>query len=127
MSLRAIWAAAAVLAAGTLTGIGLPAPVQASTEDEAFVETLDRGGMQYGDREKAIMAAKVYVCDQLQADPDETFADVVSTVAENTNWSDDDSAFFAGAAIGVYCPQYGNLANPNPDPTPTPVPDGTDV
>jgi hypothetical protein len=124
---RARFATAILVAAVAVIGVGLPAPAHASADDDVFIDTLDKYGMQYGDRAQAILAAKVDVCDQLKADPDETMADVVSTLRENTNWSDDDSAFFAGAAVGIYCPQYQNLANPTEPANPPPPPDGTDV
>jgi hypothetical protein len=104
--------AAATLAAGSVVaGIGFAALAQADTTDDEFIQALDSYGLQYGRPEKAMLVAQVYVCGQLDANPGETINDVVSGVANNTNWSNADSAFFTGTAIAAYCPQYKSIVN----------------
>jgi hypothetical protein len=124
MFLRASLVAAAILAAGSVIGgIGFAAPALADVTDDYFIQALDGYGMQYGTLEKAILVAKTYVCGQLDANPGETINDVVSGVANNTNWSNADSAFFTGSAISAYCPQYKYIVDaPPPVDGPTNVP-----
>jgi Protein of unknown function (DUF732) len=112
------------LAAGwVIGGIGVAAPALADVTDDFFIQALDGYGMQYGTPEKAILVAKSYVCDQLNANPGEAINDLVSSVASNTNWSNADSAFFTGSAISAYCPQYQGIVNaPPPVAGPTDVP-----
>jgi hypothetical protein len=117
MFFRASPIAAAILAAGSaIGGIGFAAPALADVTDDYFIQALDGYGMQYGTPEKAILVAKAYVCSQLDANPGETINDVVSGVANNTNWSNADSAFFTGSAIAAYCPQYKSIVNAPPTP-----------
>ena len=116
---RASPAAAAILAAAAaIGGIGFAAPALADAADDSFIQALDGYGMQYGTLENAIFVAKTYVCGQLDAYPSEPMNDVVSGVANNTNWSNADSAFFTGSAITAYCPQYKYVAD---GPTNVPV------
>ncbi len=124
MFLRASLVAAAIFAAGSVIGgIGFAAPALADVTDDYFIQALDGYGMQYGTLEKAILVAKTYVCSQLDANPGETINDVVSGVANNTNWSNADSAFFTGSAITAYCPQYKSIVDaPPPVDGPTNVP-----
>jgi hypothetical protein len=124
MFLRASLVAAAISAAGpVIGGIGFAAPALADVTDDYFIQALDGYGMQYGTLEKAILVAKTYVCAQLGANPGETINDVVSSVANNTNWSNADSAFFTGSAINAYCPQYQSIVDaPPPVGGPTNVP-----
>ncbi len=99
-------AAVAVASSLAFAGTGLAGHAKADDVDEAFINTLDSYGMQYGSPKKAIMVAKIFVCGSIDADRSATFTDVVYTVADNTNWSNADSTYFAGAAIAAYCPQY---------------------
>ena len=118
MVLRGSLVASAILAAGlVIGGIESVAPAMADVTDDYFIQALDGYGMQYGTPEKAILVAKSYVCDQLDANPGETINDLVSSVASNTNWSNVDSAFFTGSAISAYCPQYKSIVDaPQPPP-----------
>jgi len=121
MFFRASLTATAILAAGTV--VGLPALAQADVADDHFLQALDGYGLQYGTLESAILVAKAYVCDQLNNNPGETINDVVFGVANNTNWSSADSAFFTGSAIAAYCPQYQSMVNsPPPVDGPTNIP-----
>ena len=115
MFFRASPVAAAILAAGsTILGIGFPGPAHADVTDDYFIQALDGYGLQYGTPENAILVASTYVCGQLNSNPGETINDVVSGVANNTNWSNADSAFFTGTAIASYCPQYKSMAATTP-------------
>jgi Protein of unknown function (DUF732) len=124
MFFRASSVAAALSAAGSvIAGIGLAPPAPADVADDSFLQALDGYGIQYGSVDKAILVAKAYVCDQLDANPGETLNDLVSGVASNTNWSGADSAFFTGSAITSYCPHYKYLVDaPPPVDGPTNVP-----
>jgi len=123
MFFRASVVAAALCAAGSVIGgIGFAPPALADVADDSFLQALDGYGIQYGTVDKAILVAKAYVCDQLDANPGETLNDLVSGVAANTNWSNADSAFFTGSAITSYCPQYKYLVD-----TPPPVSGPTNV
>jgi hypothetical protein len=107
MFFRATFIAAAILAAATVfAGTGFAPLAKADDNDQAFIETLDKYGLQYGKPLKATLMAKTFVCGELDADPSATLDDVVSGVADNTNWSYADSAYFAGVAIAAYCPKY---------------------
>ena len=120
---RASPLAAAIVAAGSVIGgIGFAAPALADVADDTFIQALDGYGLQYGTLERAILVARSYVCDQLDANPGETINDLVAGVASNTNWSNADSAFFTGSAISAYCPQYKYIVDAPPVDGPTNVP-----
>ncbi|OBI83766.1 DUF732 domain-containing protein [Mycobacterium sp. 1245805.9] len=109
MFFRASPVAAAILTVGSVVGFA-PAAL-ADVADDSFIQALDGYGMQYGTLDNAIGVAKTYVCGQLAANPSEPMNDVVSGVADNTNWSIADSTFFTGSAITAYCPQYQYIAS----------------
>jgi hypothetical protein len=113
--------------------IGLAAPAYADAKDDAFMANLDSSGMNYGAPEKAIQVAKTVVCGTLSDNPKTSNADLITKVTNATNWPALNAAYFTGAAIQAYCPQYGSLTPPSvpsrapstgpstaPSPTPTP-------
>jgi hypothetical protein len=107
MFFRAPPVAAAILAAGSVIGgIGFAAQAVADVADDTFLQALDGNGIQYGTVDNAMLVARAYVCDQLNANPSESLNDVVAGVAGYTNWSNADSTFFTTSAIAAYCPQY---------------------
>jgi uncharacterized protein DUF732 len=117
MYFRATFVAGAVVAAGSVIGGALAPPAQADISDDYFIKALDGYGLQYGTPERAILVAQTYVCGQLDANPGESVNDLVAGVANNTNWSTADSAFFTGSAITAYCPQYKSIVDaPQPPP-----------
>jgi hypothetical protein len=92
--------------------IGLAAPAHADAKDDAFMANLDSSGMNYGAPEKAIQVAKTVVCGTLSDDPKTSNADLITKVTNATNWPALNAAYFTGAAIQAYCPQYGSLTAP---------------
>jgi Protein of unknown function (DUF732) len=115
MVLRASLVAAALSAAGSVIGgLGIAPTAVADVADDSFLQALDGNGIQYGSVDNAILVARAYVCDQLNANPGEPFNDVVAGVASNTNWSNADSAFFTASAIAAYCPQFQYLVVSGP-------------
>jgi Protein of unknown function (DUF732) len=107
--------------------IGLAAPAYADATDDAFMANLDSSGMDYGARDKAIQVAKTVVCGTLSDNPKTSNADLVAKVTSATSWPALNAAYFTGAAIQAYCPQYGSLAPPavpsrGPSPAPSTVP-----
>jgi hypothetical protein len=108
MSLRAV--ALMVLA------VGLAAPTYADSTDDAFIANLSTSGMNYGAPERAIQVAKTVVCGTLSNNPNTSNADLITKVTNATNWPTVDAAYFTGAAIQAYCPQYnsGSVAPPKP-------------
>ncbi|MFY2858953.1 DUF732 domain-containing protein [Mycobacterium sp. THU-M104] len=95
-----------------VVSLGLAAPARADATDDAFIANLDTSGMNYGAPEKAIQVAKTVVCATLGSNPDTSNADLVTKVSDATNWPPLNAAYFTGAAIQAYCPQYGSLAVP---------------
>ncbi|GAB7146760.1 DUF732 domain-containing protein [Mycobacterium riyadhense] len=106
-----------VLALGS---VGLAAPAHADATDDAFITNLNTSGMNYGAPDRAIQVAKTVVCATLSANPNTSNADLVTKVTNATNWPPLNAAYFTGAAIQAYCPQYGSLAPPTvPSKAPT--------
>jgi Protein of unknown function (DUF732) len=102
--------------------VGVAAPAHADTTDDAFMANLNSSGMDYGPAEKAIQVAKTVVCGSLSSNPNTSNADLVTKVTNATSWPALNAAYFTGAAIQAYCPQYGSLTAPpvpNSGPSPT--------
>ncbi len=93
--------------------IGLAAPAHADAKDDAFMANLNSSGMDYGPPDKAIQLAKTVVCGSLSSNPNTSNADLVTKVTDATNWPALNAAYFTGAAIQAYCPQYGSLTPPS--------------
>ncbi|MGO9507071.1 MAG: DUF732 domain-containing protein [Mycobacterium sp.] len=93
--------------------IGLAAPAHADAKDDAFMANLNSSGMDYGPPNKAIQLAKTVVCGSLSSNPNTSNADLVTKVTDATNWPALNAAYFTGAAIQAYCPQYGSLTPPS--------------
>ncbi|SOJ56929.1 hypothetical protein MSIMFB_04407 [Mycobacterium simulans] len=123
MMVRAI--ASLVLALGS---VGLATPAHADATDDAFITNLNTSGIDFGAPERAIQVAKTVVCATLRDNPNTSNADLATKVTNATNWPPLNAAYFTGAAIQAYCPQYGSLAPPtlpsraptNPSTTPSP-------
>lgn len=105
-----------------ILSIGLAAPAYADATDDAFMANLDSSGMNYGAPEKAIQVAKTVVCGTLSDNPKTSNADLITKVTNATSWPALNAAYFTGAAIQAYCPQYGSLA---PPPVPSRAPSTT--
>ena len=82
-------------------------PAYADNTDDAFVANLNSSGINYGPPDKAIQVAKTVVCGTLNANPNTSNADLIAKVTGATSWAPNDAAYFTGAAIQAYCPQYG--------------------
>src|SRR5258705_3944985 len=93
--------------------VGLAAPAYADAKDDAFIANLNTSGMNYGAPERAIQVAKTVVCGTLSDNPNASNADLVTKVTNATNWPALNAAYFTGAAIQAYCPQYGSLTPPS--------------
>ncbi|WP_244975440.1 DUF732 domain-containing protein [Mycobacterium kubicae] len=93
--------------------IGLAAPASADSTDDAFITNLNTSGMNYGAPDKAIQVAKTVVCGTLSTNPNTSNADLITKVTDATSWPPKNAAYFTGAAIQAYCPQYGSLTPPS--------------
>jgi hypothetical protein len=101
--------------------VGLAAPAYADATDDAFIANLSTSGMNYGAPDRAIQVAKTVVCGALSDNPNTSNADLIAKVTNATNWPPLNAAYFTGAAIQAYCPQYGSLAPPTvPSRAPSP-------
>jgi Protein of unknown function (DUF732) len=98
--------------------VGLAAPAYADSTDDAFIANLSTSGMNYGAPDKAIQVAKTVVCGTLSNNPSTSNADLIAKVTGATNWPTVDAAYFTGAAIQAYCPQY-NMGSGSVTPTPS--------
>jgi hypothetical protein len=112
--------------------VGLAAPAYADATDDAFIANLSSSGMNYGAPDKAIEVAKTVVCAALNVNPNTSNADLTAKVISATNWPPLSAAYFTGAAIQAYCPQYGTLTPPTlpklpngPSPAPSALPTPT--
>lgn len=96
--------------------VGLAAPAYADATDDAFIANLSSSGMNYGAPERAIQIAKTVVCGTLSDNPNTSNADLITKVTNVTNWPTNSAAYFTGAAIEAYCPQYnpGSVAPRKP-------------
>jgi Protein of unknown function (DUF732) len=92
--------------------VALAAPAHADATDDAFMANLNTSGMNYGAPERAIQVAKTVVCGTLSDNPNTSNADLIAKVTNATNWPTLNAAYFTGAAIQAYCPQYGSLTPP---------------
>ncbi|OBK31405.1 hypothetical protein A5634_14330 [Mycobacterium asiaticum] len=101
--------------------VGLAAPAYADATDDAFLTNLGTSGMNFGPPDKAIQVAKTVVCGSLHDNPNTSTADLTTKVTNATNWPALNAAYFTGAAIQAYCPQYGSLEAPS---VPTKAPTG---
>ncbi|BBZ45169.1 DUF732 domain-containing protein [Mycobacterium parmense] len=89
-----------------IAAVGLAAPAYADNTDDAFIANLSTSGMNYGAPDKAIQVAKTVVCGTLNDNPNTSNPDLIAKVTSATSWPMNAAAYFTGAAIQAYCPQY---------------------
>jgi hypothetical protein len=94
--------------------LGLAAPAYADATDDAFMANLNSSGMNFGAADKAIQVAKTVVCGTLSNNPNTSNPDLIAKVTDATNWPMAEAAYFTGAAIQAYCPQFGGVASKKP-------------
>jgi hypothetical protein len=94
--------------------VGFAAPAYADATDDAFMANLNSSGMNFGAAEKAIQVAKTVVCGTLSNNPNTSNPDLIAKVTDATNWPMAEAAYFTGAAIQAYCPQFGGVASKKP-------------
>ncbi len=94
--------------------VGLAAPAYADATDDAFMANLNSSGMNFGASEKAIQVAKTVVCGTLSNNPNTSNPDLIAKVTAATSWPMAEAAYFTGAAIQAYCPQFGNVVSKKP-------------
>ena len=104
---------AAAAKAATVTviaaGITFAAPAAADPNNDSFLSTLNRAGIDYTNPDLTAQLGE-RVCPML-VEPGKTFASVATTVADN-GIPPDMAAFFTGIAISMYCPQMmGSIGN----------------
>lgn len=104
-----------------LGAVGLAAPAYADATDDAFIANLSSSGMNYGAPDKAIQVAKTVVCGTLSDNPSTSNADIIAKVTNATNWPTNNAAYFTGAAIQAYCPQYATTSVAPSKPTVRPA------
>lgn len=92
-------------ALGAAAALLLPAPASADGADDAFIAALQQHGIAYTNRD-ATAAAGRGVCDWL--DQGLSPAVIILTVRKRTNLSAHTAAYFFGAAVTSYCPQYSS-------------------
>jgi Protein of unknown function (DUF732) len=96
------------------TAFGLAALVTAGTAgatvitpiDDTFISVISDAGIEPPSVEEAIAVAND-VC--LNLDSGATLVDSVYAVADYTGLATEDAAYFAGASIASYCPEYLEL------------------
>lgn len=100
--LKTWWAAptAVLVALGTPS---LTASASADDTDDAFLAALQQHGIVFANRDATITAGHS-VCAGLDLGKSPTL--VILTVRKNTNLSAHTAAYFFGAAVMSYCPQY---------------------
>jgi Protein of unknown function (DUF732) len=89
-----------------LLAVGWAAPAYADSTDDAFIANLNSSGINFGAPDRAIQVAKTVVCGTLNDNPNTSNTDVIAKVTAATNWPTNNAAYFTGAAIQAYCPQY---------------------
>src|SRR5262245_56577445 len=92
-----------LLAAAALTTAALvtAAPASASPEDDAFIQTITQQGITFPSADYAISTGHE-VCDLI--DGGRAPESVAQEISGNSGLGVNDTGFFVGAAIGVYCP-----------------------
>jgi hypothetical protein len=108
MIVRVLVGAGCLIAAATL----LSAPVEANSNDDAFLGALNKAGVNYGDPGGAVDMGKS-VCPML-ARPGGTFASAASSIAGHKGMSSAMAGMFTSIAITMYCPSMvASIANGN--------------
>lgn len=108
MIVRVLVGAACLIAVATT----LSAPVEANSNDDAFLSALNNAGVKYGDPGGAVQMGKS-VCPML-ARPGGTFASAASSIAGNKGMSSTMAGMFTSIAISMYCPSMvTSIANGN--------------
>lgn len=92
--------AASALGLAALLGAGAAG---ASTTDDMFISVLADEGIEAPSTAEAVSTA-LDVCSLFDDGAD--LYDAVSEVADYTELDVDDSAFFVGASVATYCPEY---------------------
>jgi hypothetical protein len=97
------------MAAPLLTAVAFSTSAHADPDtDETFLMTIHHRGIYVSEPVTQAHA----VCAMMHDNPDDTFADVARGLAAyDPSITRYDVAFFAGAAIAAYCPQYKSLVN----------------
>ena len=72
-------------------------------DDQAYILTLDAGGIQYSSPEAAITAGHA-ICDSLDAGLD--FDAITDAAMQGGGYSAYDAGYIYGAATAVYCPEH---------------------
>jgi uncharacterized protein DUF732 len=90
----------------------LSAPVEATSNDDAFLGALNNAGVNYTDPGGAVQMGQS-ICPML-ARPGGTFASAASSVVGNNGMSPAMAEMFTSIAISMYCPSMvTSIANGN--------------
>ena len=91
-----------LLAAAGLAATALVSAQTASASpDDAFIDAIETRGITFPSQEYAVGTAR-QVCDLI--DDGRSPTSVASEISDNSGLEVEDTGFFVGAAIGVYCP-----------------------
>lgn len=93
----------ALLSVPTVIGIAVPAHADPGSDDAAFLASLQKAGITYGNADQAIAAGKT-VC-ALIGDGKSGLEVVRDLEETNPGFTLDGAAKFAGIAASAYCPQ----------------------
>jgi hypothetical protein len=108
MIVRVLVGAGCLIAVATASS----APVEANSNDDAFLSALNSAGVKYGDAGGAVQMGQS-VCPML-ARPGGTFASTASSIAGNKGMSPTMAGMFTSIAISMYCPSMvASIANGN--------------
>ena len=97
--------------AAAASAFGLAALVSAGTAsasaiDDTFMSVLEDEGIEAPSTREAISVAHD-VCGVIEEGGD--LVDAVTSVSDFTGLEMEDSAFFVGASVASYCPEYGDM------------------
>lgn len=110
MSVHRRFAAFARIAAATaavgLAALGTAATATATASDAIFIDVISEHGIGFSTPEAAVDAGHV-VCELV--DYGAAPLEAAEVVSQESGLSSGNAAFFVGASIATFCPEYGDL------------------
>lgn len=102
----AFTATAAATAALGLAALGAAATATATESDVAFIEAISGQGIWFSSRDGAVNTG-LAVCSLVDAGT--TPLEAAEILYQESELTSGDAAFFVGASIATFCPEYGDL------------------
>ena len=90
------------LSATAVVAVSVPARANADSTDDAFIASLNKANISYGNRDQAVTAGR-YVCEMVSGG--KSAGDVIKGLKDsNPGFTLDGATRFVGIAANAYCP-----------------------